>query len=74
MIFATSGGVFCAIDSNLGAVVEEKEGAVTSIPGNEGGIAQAWVNVRGGMRFFAAYFWHTEVLKRGPQPQNIRGW
>ena len=31
-----------------------------SIPGNEGRIAQAWVNVRAGMRMFAAYFWHTE--------------
>ena len=56
----TSGGVFAAVDSNLGAVVGEQEGAVTSIPGNEGTIAQAWVNVRGGMRIFAAYFWHTE--------------
>ena len=52
----SSGGVFEAVDSNLGAVVGEKEGAVTSIPGNEGTIAQAWVNVRGGMRIFAAYF------------------
>ena len=31
----TSGGVFVAVDSNLGTVVGEKEGAVTSIPGNE---------------------------------------
>ena len=50
----TSGGVFVAVDSNLGAVVGEKEGAVTSIPGNEGTIAQAWVNVRGGMRMFCS--------------------
>ena len=56
----TSGGVFVAVDSNLGADVGEKEGAVTSIPGNEGRIAQVWVNVRGGVRMFAAYFWHTE--------------
>ena len=38
----TSGAVFVAIDSNLGAVVGEKEGAVASIPGNEGRITQAW--------------------------------
>ena len=31
----TSGGVFVAVDSNLG------EGAIDSIPGNEGRIAQA---------------------------------
>ena len=56
----TSGGVFIAIDSNLGAVAGEKEGAVVSIPGNEGRIAQAWVNVRGGLRVFSVYFWHSE--------------
>ena len=39
---------------------EEKEGAVASISGNEGGITQAWVNVRGGMRVFSAYSWHSE--------------
>ena len=43
----TSGGVFVAIDSNLGAVEGAEEGAIESIPGNEGRIAQAWVNVRG---------------------------
>ena len=59
-------GFFAAVDSNLGAVVGEKEGALTSIPGNEGRIAQAWVNVRGGVIFFAAYFWHTE----GWTPRN----
>ena len=32
----TSGGVSVAIDRNLGAVVGEKEGAVASVPGNEG--------------------------------------
>ena len=56
----TSGGVFIAVDSNLGAVVGEEEGAVESIPSNEGRITQAWVNVRGGMRIFAVYFWHSE--------------
>ena len=45
----TSGGVFLAVDSNLDAIVGEKEEAVMSIPGNEGRIAQVWVNVRGGM-------------------------
>ena len=35
-----------AVDSNLGAVVGAEEGAIDSIPGNEGRIAQAWVNVR----------------------------
>ena len=33
-----------------GEVVGKKEGAVMSIPGNEGRIARVWVNVRGGMR------------------------
>ena len=32
---------FVAIDSNLGAVVGAEEGAIESIPGNEGRIAQA---------------------------------
>ena len=61
-----SGGVLVAVDSNLGAVVGEKEGAVTSIPGSEGRITQAGVNVRRGMRFFAAYLWHAE----GWSPRN----
>ena len=56
----TSGGVFVAIDSNLGSVVGAEEGAIESIPGNEGRIAQAWVNVRGGLRIFSVYFWHSE--------------
>ena len=42
----TSGGVFVAVDSNLGTVVGAEEGAIESIPGNEGRIAQAWVNER----------------------------
>ena len=49
-----------AVNSNLGAVVGAEEGAVVSIPGNEGGLAQAWVNVRGGLRVFSVYFWHSE--------------
>ena len=51
---------FVAVDSNLGSVVAEKEGAAASIPGNEGRIAQAWVNVRGGLCVFSVYFWHSE--------------
>ena len=62
----TSGGVFVALDSNLGAVVGAKEGAVESFPGNEARIAQAWINVRGGMRVFSIYFWHSE----GWTPRN----
>ena len=54
------GGEFVVIDSNLGAVVGEKDGAVESISSNEGRTTQVWVNVRGGMRMFAAYFWHME--------------
>ena len=46
----TSGGVVIAVDSNLIAVVGVEEGAIDSISGNEGRIAQAWVNVRGGLR------------------------
>ena len=42
----TSGGVFSAVDSNLGTVVGEREEAVASILGNEGRSTQAWVNVR----------------------------
>ena len=61
----TSGGVFVAVDSNLGAVLGE-EGAVAAIRGNEGTITQAWVNVRGGMRVFSVYFWHSE----GWTPRN----
>ena len=44
----------------LGAVVGAEEGAIESIPGNEGRIAQAWVNVRGGLHIFSVYCWHSE--------------
>ena len=54
------------MDSNLGAVGGGEKGAVTSIPGNEGRVAQVWAKVRGRMRMFAAYFWHTE----GWSPRN----
>ena len=59
----TSGGVFVAV---LGVVVGAEEGAIKSIPGIEGRIAQAWVNVRGGLRVFSVYFWHSE----GWTPRN----
>ena len=48
-----------AIDSHLGAVVGKEEGAFESTPSNEGRTAQAWVNMRGGMRVF------SEGLTRG---------
>ena len=51
--------VFVSIDSDLGGVVD-KEGAVMSILGNEGRIAQAWMNVRGGFQVLAACVWHSE--------------
>ena len=62
----TSGGVFVAVDSNLGAVVGADEGAIDSIAGNGGRIAQAWVNVRRRLRVFSVYFWHSE----GCTPRN----
>ena len=34
---------FVAVGSNLGVVVGAEEGAIESISGNEGRIAQAWV-------------------------------
>ena len=43
-----------------------EEGAIGSISGNEGRIAQAWVNVREGLRVFSVYFWHSE----GWTPRN----
>ena len=42
----TAGGVFAAVCEQL---LTKEQGAVTSIPGNEGIIAHARVNVRGGM-------------------------
>ena len=53
-----SGGVPVGVDSNLGAV--------ESIPGNQGRMAQAWVNVRGGIRVFFVFIWHSE----GWTPRN----
>ena len=63
----TSGGVFIAVDSNLGAVVGEEEEPVASIPGNEGRITQDWVNARGGMRVFSVYVWHSEGWTPGTE-------
>ena len=56
----TSGGVFFAFDSNLEAFVGAEEGAIDSIPGNEGRVAQAWIMVQGGLRVFSVYFWHSQ--------------
>ena len=64
----TSRGVFVAKDSNLGAVAGAEEGAIESIPGNEGRIAQAWVNVRGGLRIFSVYIWHSEDGRQEMKP------
>ena len=50
---------FVAVDSILGAVVGVEERAIGSIPGNEGRIVQVRVNVRGGLRVFSVYFWHS---------------
>ena len=57
-----------AIDSNLGAVVGAEEGAIESNPGNEGRIAQAWVNGRGGLRVFSVYFLHSEGGRQETKP------
>ena len=57
----TSGGVFVAVDSNLGAVVGAEEGATDSISGNEGRICRSMGGTfRGGLRVFSVYFWHSE--------------
>ena len=58
----TSVGVFVVVNSNLGAVVGKEERAVASIPGNEGRIAQAGVNVRRHACFLRLYFWHLARL------------
>ena len=56
--------VFVVVDRNCGAVFGKEEGAVTSIPGNEGWIAQAWVNATGSLRFLLYTF---GTLKDGRQ-------
>ena len=62
----TSGGVFVALDSNLGAVIGTEEGAVESTLGNEGRFVQARFYVQGGLRVFLVPFWHSE----GWSPRN----
>ena len=58
---------FCGSRQQSGSSCwREREGAVMSIPGNEGRMAHVWVKVRGGMRMFAPYFWYTE----GRSPRN----
>ena len=47
---------FVVVDGNFGAVFGKEEGAVTSIPGNEGRIAQACVNAPGSLRVFAVHW------------------
>ena len=42
----TSGGVFVAIDNDLGAVIDREEGVVMSIPGSSGSNVQTWVKCR----------------------------
>ena len=69
----TSGGVFVAVDSNLGPVVGTEEGAIVSIPGNEGSIAQAWVNVRGCLRVFRCISGTQKVGPRGMR-RCLRQW
>ena len=57
-------GVFVAVDSDAGAVIGKEEGAVASIPGNEGRSAPAWVKMRRGMQVLSVYFWHSEGWTR----------
>ena len=65
----TSGDVFVAVDSNLGAVIV-KEGAVECLPGNEGRIAQAWVNVRGECRSFRVFL---ALRRMDPEKRGLSG-
>ena len=44
----------------LGSFFGSGRKAIESIPGNEGRLAQAWVNVTGRLRVFSVYFWHSE--------------
>ena len=46
------------IDGALSPVVNKENGAVKTVPGNEGRIVRH--NVKGGLQVFAIYFWHSE--------------
>ena len=61
----TLGGVFVAVDSNLGAVVGEKE-QWHQFQATRAESPRLFVNVRGGMRVLSVYFWHSE----GWTPRN----
>ena len=57
----SSRGVFVATENGLEVVVVLEEGRLCLFLGMRGGSpAQAWVNVKGGLRVFAVYFWHSE--------------
>ena len=57
---------FCCSRQQSGSSCGAEEGTIVSILGNEGTIAQTWVNVTGGLRVFSVYFWHSE----GWTPRN----
>ena len=57
----TSRGVFVATLPQFGAVIGENVGVVCSTPGDEGRIVQAWVNIVGGLRVSAVFFWRSDV-------------
>ena len=54
------------------AVVGAEDGAVVSISGDAGIIAQAWVNVRGGLRVLSVFCWHSEGWT--PRRPCLRQW
>ena len=62
----TSRGVFVAVDSNLAAVVGAEESAIDS--GSDGRIAQARVNVKGGLRVFRCTSGTPKAGPRGMKP------
>ena len=41
-------------------VIGKEEGAIVSIPDNDGRIVQWWTNVQAGMLVFPEYFWLSE--------------
>ena len=44
-------------DERAGSEDRKHTSGVFFVQGNEGMIAQTWINVRGGMRVFAVFFW-----------------